>query len=119
MSSIARLQRGREVLKQQRRFSVPVLGRETGFGGDELEELVEELVDVQEAASREGVVLPWVVRQTEKGGASPHTGPGPRVLTRRGPREDCTRDGRDGLERRREADRGMTSVGSDAEAQSV
>jgi len=57
VSFITKLQRGREVLEQQRRLSVRALGRELGLGGDELEEIVEELVDVQQVARREGVVL--------------------------------------------------------------
>ena len=57
MSFVAKLQRAREVLEQQGRLSVRVLGRELGLGGDALDELIEELVDVQGIAVREGNVL--------------------------------------------------------------
>ena len=57
MSFVARLRRAREILEQQGRLSVRALERELGIGGDELEELVEELVDVQQVARREAKVL--------------------------------------------------------------
>src|SRR5436309_2285422 len=59
MSFVAKLQRAREVLEQQGRLSVRALGRELDLGGDELEELTGELVDVQGVAVREGNVLVW------------------------------------------------------------
>ena len=57
MSFVARLQRAREVLAQQGRLSVRALGRELECGGDELDEIVAELVEVQGVAAREGGVL--------------------------------------------------------------
>lgn len=45
MSFVAKLQRAREGLEQQGRLSVRALGRELELGGEELDELVEELVD--------------------------------------------------------------------------
>ena len=57
MSFVAKLQRARDVLEQQGRLSVRALGRELGLGGEELDELIEELVDVQRVAVREGTVL--------------------------------------------------------------
>jgi len=59
VSFVAKLQRGREVLEQQHRLSIRALGRELGLSGDELEELVEELVEVQGVARREANVLSW------------------------------------------------------------
>ncbi|HVO24316.1 MAG TPA: adenylate/guanylate cyclase domain-containing protein, partial [Candidatus Margulisiibacteriota bacterium] len=57
MSFVAKLQRAREVLEQQGRLSVRALSRELALGNEELEELIEELVDVQRVALREGNVL--------------------------------------------------------------
>jgi class 3 adenylate cyclase/tetratricopeptide (TPR) repeat protein len=57
MSFVARLQRAREVLEQQGRLSVRALGRELECGGEELDEIVAELVEVQGVAAREGGVL--------------------------------------------------------------
>ena len=57
MSFVAKLQRAREVLEQQGRLSVRALGRELALAGDELDELIEELVDVQGVAVREGNVI--------------------------------------------------------------
>ena len=59
MSFIARLQRAREILEQQGRLSTRALERELEIGGDELDELIEELVDVQQVARREGKILVW------------------------------------------------------------
>ena len=57
MSFIAKLQRAREVLEQQKRLSVRALAREIDMGGDELEELITELVEVLQVARRDGAVL--------------------------------------------------------------
>src|SRR5690242_6828101 len=59
MSFIGKLQRAREILAQQGRLSTRALARELEIGGDELEELIEELVDVQQVARREGKILVW------------------------------------------------------------
>jgi class 3 adenylate cyclase/ketosteroid isomerase-like protein len=59
MSFIARLRRAREILEQQGRLSTRALERELGIGGDELAELIEELVDVQQVARREEKILVW------------------------------------------------------------
>src|SRR5262245_25958617 len=66
VSFLAKLQRGREILEQQRRLSVRALGRELEATGDELDEIVEELVDVQQVARREGKVLLWVAATPSK-----------------------------------------------------
>jgi hypothetical protein len=57
MSFVAKRQRARDVLEQQGRLSIRALGRELGLGGEELDELIEELVGVQRVAVREGNVL--------------------------------------------------------------
>jgi class 3 adenylate cyclase/tetratricopeptide (TPR) repeat protein len=59
VSFIAKLQRAREILAQQGRLSTRALERELEIGGDELDELIEELVDVQRVARREGKILVW------------------------------------------------------------
>jgi class 3 adenylate cyclase/tetratricopeptide (TPR) repeat protein len=72
MSFIARLQRGREILAQQGRLSTHALGRELGVGDDELEELIEELVDVQQVARREGRILVWTAPTTDRAAGAEH-----------------------------------------------
>ncbi|MEO8604768.1 MAG: adenylate/guanylate cyclase domain-containing protein, partial [bacterium] len=59
MSFIAKLQRARQILAQQGRLSRRALERELEIAGDELDELIEELVDVQQVARREGRILIW------------------------------------------------------------
>ncbi len=59
MSFIAKLQRAREVLEQQQRLSVRALAREIELSGDELDELVAELVEVLQVAHCDGTVLTW------------------------------------------------------------
>src|SRR5262245_38779124 len=68
VSFLAKLQRGREILEQQRRLSIRALGRELEATGDELDEIVEELVDVQQVARREGKVLLWVAATPSEAG---------------------------------------------------
>jgi adenylate cyclase len=81
LSFVAKLQRAREVLEQQGRLSVRALARELDVEGDELDELVTELVDVQRVALREGAVL---VSATGHAGAEPaprRPAPDPRSYT--------------------------------------
>ena len=59
MSFIATLQRAREILAQQGRLSTRALERELEIGGADLDEIIEELVDVQQVARREGKILVW------------------------------------------------------------
>ncbi len=59
MSFVAKLQRALEVLQQQGRLSVRALGRELELDGDELEEVVDELVEIQRVATRDGRALVW------------------------------------------------------------
>jgi len=88
MSFVAKLQRAREVLEQQGRLSVRALGRELGLDGDELGELIEELVDVQGVAVREGNVLTCAPRAATAAPSHPAartpiqtTPPDPRAYT--------------------------------------
>jgi class 3 adenylate cyclase/tetratricopeptide (TPR) repeat protein len=60
LSFVAKLQRAREVLEQQGRLSVRALGRELEISGDELEEVIEELIEIQGVAEREGNALSWL-----------------------------------------------------------
>src|SRR5262245_27537253 len=71
MSFIGKLQRAREILEQQGRLSTRALERELGVGGNELEELIEELVEVQQVARREGRVLVWEAPATSDPTAAP------------------------------------------------
>lgn len=66
MSFTARLQRAREVLEQELRLSGRALGRELGISGDELLEIIEDLVDIQRAAwrRRQGCSSGWVPRHS-------------------------------------------------------
>ncbi len=59
MSFVAKLQRARDVLRQERRLSLRALARELEIDGDALEELALELVDVQQVARRDGRALVW------------------------------------------------------------
>lgn len=61
MSSLDAVRRAKEHLQAQGRVSLRALRREFDLDADALEELIEELVDVQRSASREGNVLVWVV----------------------------------------------------------
>jgi class 3 adenylate cyclase/tetratricopeptide (TPR) repeat protein len=64
VSFVEKLQRAREVLAQQGRLSVRALARELELAGDELEELLAELVEVQRVARREENVLVWAGETT-------------------------------------------------------
>jgi hypothetical protein len=59
MSFIAKLQRARDILAQQGRLSSRALERELEVGGEELDEIIEELVDVQQVARHERKILVW------------------------------------------------------------
>jgi len=95
LSFVAKLQRAREVLEQQGRLSVRALARELDVAGDELDELITELVDVQRVALREGAGLVWENRPAD---THPHFGarrrtrvPTPRSTS---PRRSCNRSPR-------------------------
>ena len=57
MSFVETIRRARDLLRAEGRISVGVLRREFDLDEDALDELVEELVDVQQVAAREGQVL--------------------------------------------------------------
>jgi class 3 adenylate cyclase len=81
LSFVAKLQRAREVLEQQGRLSVRALARELDVAGDELDELIGELVDVQRVARREGAVLVSATGQAAAGPAPQRPAPDPRSYT--------------------------------------
>ncbi len=59
MSFIETLRRARQLLQEEGRLSLRALKREFDLDEEALDELVEELVDVQQVAAREGGVLVW------------------------------------------------------------
>jgi class 3 adenylate cyclase len=61
----------RALLRRNGRVSLRALGREFRLDEAELEDLVEELVDVQQVAAREGKILSWVGPPLP--GEAPHT----------------------------------------------
>jgi hypothetical protein len=81
LSFVAKLQRAREALEQQGRLSVRALARELDLAGDEFDELIAELVDVQRVALREGSVLVWANRQAAAEPAARRSAPDPRSYT--------------------------------------
>jgi hypothetical protein len=81
LSFVAKLQRAREVLEQQGRLSVRALARELDLAGDEFDELIAELVDVQRVALREGSVLVWANRQAPADPAARRSATDPRIYT--------------------------------------
>ena len=81
MSFVAKLQRAREVLEQQGRLSVRALARELDLAGDELDELIAELVDVQQVAVRDGSVLVWAARSAAADPAPRRSATDPRAYT--------------------------------------
>lgn len=60
VSFLESLRRAKEFLAEQRRASVRALGRELELNGGELDELVEELVDIQRVAARDGKAIVWL-----------------------------------------------------------
>ena len=64
MSVVETIRRARALLEQEGRISLRVLKREFTLDDEALAELVEELVEVQQVAVRQGQVLAW-------GGAPP------------------------------------------------
>ncbi len=59
MSFLETVRRARSHLEEQGRVSLRALKREFDLGDDALAELVEELVDVQRVAVRDGNLLEW------------------------------------------------------------
>jgi hypothetical protein len=72
VSFIETVRRAGDLLRQQGRISLRALKREFELDDDTLEDLVEELVDVQHVAAREGKVLSWMRRLCEEVGARGH-----------------------------------------------
>ena len=60
MSFVETLERARALLERNGRLSLRALTLEFSLEEDQLEALVEELVDVQQVAAREGKVLAWI-----------------------------------------------------------
>lgn len=79
MSILDEIERVRAYLARNRRVSLRVLKREFGIDDDALEELVEELVEIQQVAAREGKALSWI-------GSAPADAPAPEPLPQAAPR---------------------------------
>jgi hypothetical protein len=62
VSFIETVQRAGDLLRQQGRVSLRALKREFELDDATLEDLVEELVDIQQVATREGKALAWMGR---------------------------------------------------------
>jgi class 3 adenylate cyclase len=60
MSFIETVQRAEDLLRQRGRISLRALTLEFDLADDQLDALVEELVDVQQVAAREGKALAWI-----------------------------------------------------------
>ena len=75
MSFLEIVDRARSYLQKQQRISLRALRREFDLDKEALEDLIEELVDVQQVAAREGKILSWV------GPAVPGTPAEPPVVT--------------------------------------
>ncbi len=60
MSFIETVRRARELLREEGRITLRGLKREFDLDDEALEELIEELVDGQQVAAREGKVLSWI-----------------------------------------------------------
>ena len=59
MSFVDNLRQAKGLIREQRRLSVRALGRELDLAGDDLEELIDELVEIQQLVAREGRALVW------------------------------------------------------------
>ena len=60
MSFMETVRRARDLLREEGRITLRGLKREFDLDDDALEELVEELVDAQQVAGREGKLLVWL-----------------------------------------------------------
>ncbi len=60
MSFIDTVRRARELLREEGRISLRGLKREFRLDDEALEELIEELVDIQQVAAREGKAVAWI-----------------------------------------------------------
>jgi class 3 adenylate cyclase/predicted ATPase len=75
MSFLETVEQARGVLERNGRVSLRGLKREFGLDEDALDELVEELVDVQQVAAREGNVLSWISNASSVMPAAPTQAP--------------------------------------------
>jgi class 3 adenylate cyclase len=78
MSFLDTIQRVKTYLEEQGRVSLRALQREFELDDEALDELIEELVDVQQIAAREGKILSWI-------GAAPAKASAPKPETRATP----------------------------------
>ena len=60
MSFLETIRQARAHLEEQGRVSLRALKREFGLDETALDELVDELVDVQQVASRDGKLISWI-----------------------------------------------------------
>jgi class 3 adenylate cyclase/tetratricopeptide (TPR) repeat protein len=81
MSFLETVERARVFLERNGRVSLRALQREFEIDGDALDELVEELVEVQRAAVREGEILAWVVGAVARAQAPARPERDPRAYT--------------------------------------
>ncbi len=71
MNFIDKIKAARTALEDLQRLSVRALGRQLELDGDELDEIVEELVDVQQVARLDGKVLVWTGQSPSQDPAAP------------------------------------------------
>ncbi len=86
MSFLDTIQRAQTYLEEQGRVSLRALQREFELDDEALDELVEELVDVQQIAAREGKLLSWIgAAPTEASAPEPETRAAPEVSSEPAP----------------------------------
>jgi class 3 adenylate cyclase len=73
VSILETLGRAKVYLREHGRVSLRVLKREFGLDDEALDEVIEELVDVQQVAAREGKVLSWIAGVAENPTSAPPT----------------------------------------------
>lgn len=83
MSFLETVRRAKTYLEEQGRVSVRALKREFGLDDERLDELVEELVDVQQVAAREGKVVSWIGAAARERQAGEGRQAGPATAERR------------------------------------
>jgi class 3 adenylate cyclase len=77
MSFMETVRRARELLREEGRITLRGLKREFHLDDEALEELIEELVDGQQVAAREGKVVSWLGPAAEPHARSTASGPTP------------------------------------------
>jgi hypothetical protein len=73
MSFLDTIQRAKVYLEEQGRVSLRALKLEFGLDDEQLEVLIEELVDIQQVAAREGKAVAWMGGTVQAGEAGPAT----------------------------------------------